>query len=407
MKGWIIRQATPKDIMSGGWKEGDIVYEVSLERADTAPLDDVIRRPTNMEMDDYIEYRRLRSVQQEPTCTGPETAQPLPLTRFPVNTPAPPQSLLRSLPRDLHETTFQEFGPDDSGELQDPLPAAIAQTLTPANDLWYQQVIPTPSSGDSTVPIQVHPPSQVSTDKTPSNRGQTPVPSSGSSNRDDLRAIIPWIELEPELLSSSPTSDQGEGKRPMTSQTAGGLGAKAAELNPVKKVRSPARYARKESAASSRSQKQLAASALRLITAKPILGASRKTTDEMDKDKSSKKVAFGKKAKFVDGTGHSADEEDDDHQNPTSKTRRFRSSSMDDMPKLYSPTPIRPTRPHSLFNYGIEDIEFTSPLDSIISRPGMASPVNSLVSSPVMVTRSDKTIGQDVALWRLRRWLSK
>lgn len=97
----------------------------------------------------------------------------------------------------------------------------------------------------------------------------------------------------------------------MTSQTAGGLGAKAAELNPVKKVRSPARYARKESAASSRSQKQLAASALRLITAKPILGASRKTTEEMDKGKSLKKVAFGKKAKFVDGTGQSADEEDD------------------------------------------------------------------------------------------------
>ena len=100
-------------------------------------------------------------------------------------------------------------------------------------------------------------------------------------------------------------------------------------------------------------------------------------------------------------------DEEDDHQNSTSKTRRFRSSSMDDMPKLYSPTPIRPTRPHSLFNYGIEDIEFTSPLDSIISRPGMASPVNSLVSSPVIVTRSDKTIGQDVALRRLRRWLSK
>jgi hypothetical protein len=379
---------------------------VSLERAGTVLLDDVIRRPTNMEMDDYIEYRRLRSAQQEPTNTEPGTAEPLPSARLPVTTVAPPQSLLRTLPRDPHETTLQEASSDDSGELQDPLLAAIAQTLTPGNDLWYQQAIPTPSDGDSTVPIQVYPPSQ-STDKTQLNtQAHTPVPSSGSSNRDELKAIIPWIELEPELLSSSPASVQGEAERQMTGQTAGGLGAKAAELNPVKKVRSPAKYARKESAASSRSQKQLAASALRLITAKPILGASRKTTEELDKGISLKKVAFGKKARFFDGTGYSADGEDE-YQNPTSKTRRFRSSSMDDMPKLHSPTPIRPTRPHSLFNYGIEDIEFTSPLDSIVSRPGMAPPVNSLVSSPVMVTRSDKTIGQDVALRRLRRWLSK
>jgi hypothetical protein len=382
------------------------VYEVSLERAGTILLDDVIRRPTNMEMDDYIEYRRLRSAQQEPTHTEPGTAQPLPSARLPVNTVVPPQSLLRTLPRDPHKTTLQEVSSDDSGELQDPFSAAIAQTLTPGNDLWYQQAKPTPSDGDSPVPIQVYPPSQ-STDKTQLNtQSHTPVPSSGSSNRDELKAIIPWIELEPELLSSSPASVQGEAERQMTGQTAGGLGAKAAELNPVKKVRSPARYARKESAASSRSQKQLAASALRLITAKPILGASRKTTEELDKGVSLKKVAFGKKARFFDGTGYSADEENE-YQNPTSKTRRFRSSSMDDMPKLHSPTPIRPTRPHSLFNYGIEDIEFTSPLDSIISRPGMAPQVNSLVSSPVMVTRSDKTIGQDVALRRLRRWLSK
>lgn len=382
------------------------MYEVSLERAGTILLDDVIRRPTNMEMDDYIEYRRLRSAQQEPTHTEPGTAQPLPSARLPVNTVVPPQSLLRTLPRDPHKTTLQEVSSDDSGELQDPFSAAIAQTLTPGNDLWYQQAKPTPSDGDSPVPIQVYPPSQ-STDKTQLNtQSHTPVPSSGSSNRDELKAIIPWIELEPELLSSSPASVQGEAERQMTGQTAGGLGAKAAELNPVKKVRSPAIYARKESAASSRSQKQLAASALRLITAKPILGASRKTTEELDKGVSLKKVAFGKKARFFDGTAYSADEENE-YQNPTSKTRPFPSSSMDDMPKLHSPTPIRPTRPHSLFNYGIEDIEFTSPLDSIISRPGMAPQVNSLVSSPVMVTRSDKTIGQDVALRRLRRWLSK
>jgi hypothetical protein len=381
---------------------------VSLERAGTVTLDDVIRRPTNMEMDDYMEYRRLRNVQQEPTHTESGTrrvafgkAQSLP------STTVPPQSLLRTLPSELHENASQELASVDPGVLQYTSPATIAQTLTQANNLWSQHAIPAPSNGDSTGAIQVYPPSQ-SSDKTPSNmQTHTPVPSSGSSNRDELKAIIPWIELEPEVLSSSPASDQVGAERQMTGQTAGGLGAKAAELNPVKNVRNPAKYARKESAASLRSQKQLAASALRLITAKPILGASRKSTEDMDKGKSSKKVAFGKKANLFDGTGYSADGEDEYHKSPISRTRRFRSSSMDDMPKLHSPSPIRPTRPHSLFNYGIEDIEFTSPLDSIISRPRMASPVNSLVSSPVMVTRSDKAIGQDVALRRLRRWLSK
>ena len=379
---------------------------MSLERAGTIHLDEVVRRPTNMEMDDYIEYQRLRNVQQEPTYTESGTTQSLPSIRLPIDTRVPPQSLLRTLPMDLHGTTLQERAPD-SGVLQDPFPAATVQTLTPANDLWSQQSIPTPIKGESTTPVHMHFPSQVSSDKTPSPRDQTSDPSNGSSTRDNIKAIIPWIELEPGLLSSSPAGDPKE--RQMTGQTtAGDLGAKAAELNPVKSIRRPANHARKGSTATLRSQKQLAASALRLINAKPILGASRKSTDEADEGKSSpKKVAFGKKARFFDGAGYSADEEDEYHRDPTPKTRRFRSSSMDDMPKLHCPIPIRPTRPHSLFNYGIEDIEFTSPLDSIISRPGMASPVNSLVSSPVMVTRSDKAIGQGDALRRLRRWLSK
>ncbi|KAF2997968.1 hypothetical protein E8E13_006319 [Curvularia kusanoi] len=443
VKAWCVRQAKLKDIMRGVWNEGDIIYEISLERTDPAPMEDVTRRPTNMEVDDYAEYKRLRRIHREQLAKGtvplpvsPEKAPPLQPSQLPVHTPVLPQSLLRTLPSVPHNDTLEELALEASGVLQAPLSNAAYSALTPTIPSSPQED-PLFSSVISNLPIsvkegnanigQLHPQNLASPDKTPpdhqgltpvirgqtpvtqgqspATQGQTPVTSSGSSNKDDLKEIIPWIDLEPELVAFRSSAEAGQ-KEQAPSQPAGVLGAKAAELNPVKNVRRLARDTRKQSTVSMLSQKPTVASALRLISAKPMHSGNKDPAQDMKREKPLKKVLFGK-ARFLDGTGYSADEEEDNYRCPPSKMRRFRSNSMDAIPQLYCPAPIRPPRPHSLFNYGIEDIEFTSPLNNLVSRPGMASPVNSLVSSSVMITKSDRAIGQDIALRRLKRWLSK
>ncbi|KAL5115706.1 hypothetical protein ACEQ8H_006418 [Pleosporales sp. CAS-2024a] len=62
VRGWSIRQAKMDDFVGGQWKEGDVVFEVHLERTDAVPFSQVTIRPTATEIDDYTEYKRLRKL---------------------------------------------------------------------------------------------------------------------------------------------------------------------------------------------------------------------------------------------------------------------------------------------------------------------------------------------------------
>jgi len=243
---------------------------------------------------------------------------------------------------------------------------------------------------------------------------QSPGSSSLASNKSghsELKEIIPWIDMEaqlptPPVFDTSPLLSEQE-----TSQPRERLEAKAAEMNPVKNVRRLARDSRQPSDLSLQSHnvraRVTASSALnlRLYSTKPILPIlGGKKGKETEKDREKKKLAFGKKARFFDGAGYSADEEDDDCQPVFSRDRRLRSSSMDDLPDLHSPTPTKPPRPISLFDYGIEHIEFTSPLDDIVPQPRAASPVDSPM---IMHPRRSQTTGESIALGKLKCWLSK
>jgi hypothetical protein len=65
VKGWSIKQAKQNDIAGGLWKEGDILFDVHFERNDPIPMEEVIKRPTATEVDDYAEYKRLRKLSRD------------------------------------------------------------------------------------------------------------------------------------------------------------------------------------------------------------------------------------------------------------------------------------------------------------------------------------------------------
>lgn len=71
VKGWSIKAAKSTDVTGGEWKEGDIVFEIRFERSDAVSVEEVTRRPTAAEVDDYSEYKRLRKVHRDRKHKGP------------------------------------------------------------------------------------------------------------------------------------------------------------------------------------------------------------------------------------------------------------------------------------------------------------------------------------------------
>ena len=61
VRGWSVRLAKVEDALSGHLEqEGGISYEIVLKRRDPVPFEEVLKRPTNADLDDYMEYNRLR-----------------------------------------------------------------------------------------------------------------------------------------------------------------------------------------------------------------------------------------------------------------------------------------------------------------------------------------------------------
>lgn len=422
-----------KDTTSGEWKDGDILYEVILQRKDPVPMEQVTCRSTNMEVGDYTEYKRLRRIYRDRKHHGPapipvpqqvlKAAPAIPPLQPPARPTIVPQSLLCVSPSVSRQTTFREpafdapsaaadrpsasdvVSPMTVPGLQDSFftPKKVGTLEIPTLNDKSRPGTPTSSSGKTSRDKQVRAQSPGSSSRASTN--------SGKSDHNELKEIIPWIDLEAELPTPPAFETPPLISEQKTSQPRERLEAKAAEMNPVKNVRRLARDSGQSSDLSLQSQnvraRDTASSALnlRLYATKPVLPIlGEKKGKETEKDRDKKKLAFGKKARFFDGAEYSADEEDDDYRAFLSRGRRFRSNSVDDLPVLHSPMPIKPPRPISLFDYGIEHIEFTSPLDDIVPRPRAASPVDSPM---IMHPRGSQTTGESIALGKLKRWLCK
>jgi hypothetical protein len=417
--------------MGGEWKEGDILFEVTMQRKDPTPMEQVTNRPTNMEVDDYAEYKRLRKVHREQKHKGPGTIQipeqalkaalPIPPAQLPAGPTIAPKSLLRVSPSISRQKTFREPTFDvPRTETDTPSAPDVVSPMT-VPDLQKTFFLPKKTETLAIPAAKDKPNAETPTlsDATLRER-HVRVQSPGSNSRanstkschSELKEIIPWIDLEAEL-ATPPAFNTPPVRELKKTQSKERLEVKAAKMNPVKNVRRLARDSRRQSSLSLQGQNMRArdtatqALNLRLHSTNPvppILGGKRGKETEREKEKEKKRPTFGKKARFFDGAGYSAYEEDDDYQAPVTRHRRFRSSSVDDLPILHAPRPIKPMRPYSLFNYGIEHIEFTSPFDDIVPQPRAASPVNSPM---IMNPGGSQTTGESIALGKLRRWLSK
>ena len=65
--GWIIRSVTASGASNSDHTLGDLIFEIKFEREDTgqASMDQVMMHPLASEVDDYVEYKRLRRLQRE------------------------------------------------------------------------------------------------------------------------------------------------------------------------------------------------------------------------------------------------------------------------------------------------------------------------------------------------------
>jgi hypothetical protein len=399
-------------------------------------MEEVTRRPTNMEVDDYAEYKRLRKLHREHKRKGSgpiplplKAAPPIPPLQLPANLSGAPQSLLRISPSVPRKTTFKEPDFDAPKVSQESDRPSVVDVVSPMTVSGLHESFFAPKKvGTLTIPISKNnskgnpatSPDDTLREKDKQVRVHSPGANSLSgsthSGQSELKEIIPWIELEATLPTPPPSDAPLAVKRQKLSQSMDRLEVKAAEMNPVKNVRRLARDSRQPSDLSLRSQRSrkvrerdTATNALnlRLYSSKPMLG--KKKEKETEKEKHAKKIIFGKKPKLFDGARYSGDVEEDYTRSSSSNVRHLRSSSADDVPQLRSPIPIRPSKPNSLFTFGhgIEHIEFSSPLDDLISRPRVATPISSPMSPPVLAPGGSQVTSESIAMGKLRRWMSK
>lgn len=377
---------------------------MTLHRKDPVPLEEVICRPTNTEIDDYVEYKRLRKVHRKHKHKDPRhavmpqqvlrTAPPISPFQPPASLTRAPQSLLRISPSASRQTMLKEpafnvlEAPQEADRLliTDPVsPTTVADLQESSSALKDSGSLAMPALENKSKPELANSSDKPRKESTPISLS---VWSSANSGHSDLKDILPWIDAESELPAPPSLNPSPRVNVQMHSQA--GLEVKAAELNPVKNVRRPARDPRQASDLSLVSQNATDKPALSMLGIKRV--------KETEKRKNAKQPTFGKTKRFFHGMEFSADKKDGDYHAGSTRSRRLRSSSVDGLPQRRSSTQTKPVRPNSLFDYGIEDIEFTSPLEELILR----------TDSPMLTYPGDSGVtGERIVLGKLRRWLSR
>lgn len=246
---WTVLTTKSDDVVGRTYKAGDIVFEIKMERIDDVPMQEVMKHPTSHELDDYTEYKRLKSlvrVHREEHRKGPiaqldttnaaataKVAPPIPSPGLITSHLRPP---LYISPAPSRSTTFRDpvatiavlKQPHSSLNLSKISPASsrsspIVATL-PTNDNLSSSLdlsnstlgVPTVVSGrpgtlyggnDSLqsapiIPLQKAKDPSVTTSK-----------NSGQSHHSDIREIVPWIDYDLELVTGAPSISTRPGRQ--------------------------------------------------------------------------------------------------------------------------------------------------------------------------------------------------
>ncbi|KAF1947453.1 hypothetical protein EJ02DRAFT_333637 [Clathrospora elynae] len=223
IKGWSIKQAKTADTAGEQWKKGDILFDVWFERNDPTPMEEVTRRPTATEVDDYTEYKRLRRMQRDGKRNRPSKSfsktdlQPTMKAAPPIMPPQPlaatPKVLQTELPIKLrsdmlarlsfekdphvHLSTDQEVVSPKTVSSADPLSVTMGKSRTLAVPTWpIIQGRGHASFGDAS--------EQNSPVGSNTSSANTEFGSTGVQN---IRDVAPWIDYDVDLSMPPPSED--------------------------------------------------------------------------------------------------------------------------------------------------------------------------------------------------------
>ncbi|KAF2124742.1 hypothetical protein P153DRAFT_411088 [Dothidotthia symphoricarpi CBS 119687] len=214
VKGWSICQAKEADLFVGEWSRGDIIFEIRFERQDPVPTDEVNRRPTAVEVDDYLEYKRLRRVYRESKRSGPtadsvkmgvhwitKAAPPISPSLPQLRKVTTPKALVESSPiSNFRKTTFKH----PRFSIPEENPAESADVISP---MTTKDLELNPFTWDSNNKLEV--PTQTQYTHDPSSDDPYPLAdadstdSSNRSNTSNIRDVAPWIDFDIELSAPS------------------------------------------------------------------------------------------------------------------------------------------------------------------------------------------------------------
>jgi hypothetical protein len=200
--------AKDNEAVSGHLKPaGGISYEIVLQRNDEVPLEEVIKRPTNADLDDYMEYDRLR--QKHDGLKRHIVAPTVKFAPHPVKDTPPIRPIPVTHPSSDSSTTSiirAAVGPSTS-------------SMTINQPAFSYR--PRKKSGEAEVFSNISPRTPLVRDDYPFNASDSSDAESPQSdlhnqiqsinnlltNTNALKEIIPWIDQDPDLESLPPSVD--------------------------------------------------------------------------------------------------------------------------------------------------------------------------------------------------------
>jgi hypothetical protein len=247
----------------GESKEGEIIFEVRFQRIEKVSIDEVEKRPTATEIDDYAEYKRLRKFQREgkrksteetskvipieflrATREQPQLASPQP-AGIPRTIMMPPdegtafssRSMFKRLRYDLPERA-PYIQPDvvSPGTVTDTdqFSVVAVKTNAPPISARTKRLSHIQLDADAVSNAPKHRLDARATLQSPTNSVQT----GKGKTVPNIRDVIPWIDYEPALTVPSDSSLKRDEDTSQTSkEVSGGTGSKKSHNSSNKDAR--------------------------------------------------------------------------------------------------------------------------------------------------------------------------
>jgi hypothetical protein len=215
VRGWSVRLAKNDEPVSGHLKPaGGISYEIVLQRNDEVALEEVLKRPTNADLDDYMEYDRLRQkhyvLKHHIVAPTVKFAPQLPIIDKP---PIRPTLVTYPSSDSAISITRAAVGPSTSSvtinqpAFKYPLrrksrEAEAYSNISPRTSLVRDDYpFIASDSSDAEIPAQ-------SDSRLPTNEyRQTQSTNNLLTDTNALKEITPWIDQDPDLKSLPPSID--------------------------------------------------------------------------------------------------------------------------------------------------------------------------------------------------------